>query len=128
MSPSTGAGALPPYRPRTNGKAERFIQTMLRERAYGQAFSSSQQRRQSLRRWLTYYKCRRPHSALGHNTRVPLDLTSHNASKAAPTCGEHDQHVGGYAHAEPALALLCERERHLSRCTPQSPQPARDQT
>lgn len=59
-----------PYRPRTNGKAERFIQTMLRECAYGQAFMSSQQRRRSLRRWLTYYNCRRPHSALGHNTPI----------------------------------------------------------
>ena len=59
-----------PYRPRTNGKAERFIQTMLRECAYGQAFTTSQQRRRSLRRWLTYYNCRRPHSALGHNPPI----------------------------------------------------------
>ena len=59
-----------PYRPRTNGKAERFIQTMLRECAYGQVFTTSQQRRRSLRRWLTYYNCRRPHSALGHNTPI----------------------------------------------------------
>lgn len=59
-----------PYRPRTNGKAERFIQTMLRECAYAQAFTSSQQRRRSLRRWLTYYNCRRPHSALGHHTPI----------------------------------------------------------
>jgi transposase InsO family protein len=59
-----------PYRPRTNGKAERFIQTMLRECAYGQAFTSSSHRRRSLRRWVTYYNCRRPHSALGHNTPI----------------------------------------------------------
>jgi transposase InsO family protein len=59
-----------PYRPRTNGKAERFIQTMLRECAYGQAFQNSQQRRRSLRRWLTYYNCRRPHSALGHKPPI----------------------------------------------------------
>jgi transposase InsO family protein len=59
-----------PYRPRTNGKAERFIQTMLRECAYGQAFQNSQQRRRSLRRWLTYYNNRRPHSALGHHTPI----------------------------------------------------------
>ena len=58
------------YRPRTNGKAERFIQTMLRECAYGQAFDSSQQRRRALRRWLTYYNKRRPHSALGHNPPI----------------------------------------------------------
>ena len=59
-----------PYRPRTNGKAERFIQTMLRECAYGQAFSTSQQRRRSLRRWVTYYNSHRPHSALGHQTPI----------------------------------------------------------
>jgi transposase InsO family protein len=59
-----------PYRPRTNGKAERFIQTMLRECAYRQAFQTSQQRRQALRRWLSYYNCRRPHSALGHHTPI----------------------------------------------------------
>lgn len=59
-----------PYRPRTNGKAERFIQTMLRECAYGQAFENSQQRRRALRRWLTYYNNRRPHSALGHQPPI----------------------------------------------------------
>jgi transposase InsO family protein len=59
-----------PYRPRTNGKAERFIQTMLRECAYGQAFTSSQQRRRALRRWLNYYNTQRPHSALGHHTPI----------------------------------------------------------
>jgi transposase InsO family protein len=59
-----------PYRPRTNGKAERFIQTMLRECAYGQAFSTSHQRRRALRTWLRYYNERRPHSALGHRPPV----------------------------------------------------------
>jgi transposase InsO family protein len=59
-----------PYRPRTNGKAERFIQTMLRECAYGQPFTTSQQRRRALRRWLAYYNSRRPHSALGHRPPV----------------------------------------------------------
>jgi transposase InsO family protein len=59
-----------PYRPRTNGKAERFIQTMLRECAYGQVFNHSTQRRHSLRRWITYYNYRRPHSALGHHTPI----------------------------------------------------------
>ena len=59
-----------PYRPRTNGKAERFIQTLLRECAYGQAFTSSAHRRRSLRRWVTYYNCRRPHSALGHQPPI----------------------------------------------------------
>jgi transposase InsO family protein len=57
-----------PYRPRTNGKAERFIQTMLREWAYAAAYSSSMHRRRALPRWLDYYNQQRPHSALGHRT------------------------------------------------------------
>lgn len=57
-----------PYRPRTNGKAERFIQTMLREWAYAATYQSSQHRQQALPAWLRYYNNQRPHSALGHNT------------------------------------------------------------
>jgi len=57
-----------PYRPRTNGKAERFIQTLQREWAYPIAYTSSWHRRRALLPWLEYYNCRRPHSALGHKT------------------------------------------------------------
>jgi transposase InsO family protein len=53
-----------PYTPRTNGKAERFIQTCLREWAYAQAYESSHQRTQALRHWLHHYNWHRPHSAL----------------------------------------------------------------
>jgi transposase InsO family protein len=59
-----------PYRPRTNGKAERVIQTTLRECAYGQPFSTSAQRRRSLRRWVTRDDTRRPHSALDRRTPI----------------------------------------------------------
>jgi transposase InsO family protein len=55
-----------PYRPRTNGKAERFIQTLLREWAYAAAYQDHHQRATALAPWLTYYNQRRPHSALGH--------------------------------------------------------------
>jgi transposase InsO family protein len=55
-----------PYRPRTNGKAERFIQTLQREWAYAISYQSSWQRRRALLPWLEYYNERRPHSALGH--------------------------------------------------------------
>jgi transposase InsO family protein len=55
-----------PYRPRTNGKAERFIQTMLREWAYNAAYQTSAHRADVLPTWLQYYNQRRPHSALGH--------------------------------------------------------------
>lgn len=54
-----------PYRPQTNGKAERFIQTMLREWAYGTAYPSSWRRTRALRPWLRYYNTARPHTALG---------------------------------------------------------------
>jgi transposase InsO family protein len=57
-----------PYRPRTNGKAERFIQTMLREWAYAATYQSSQHRADALPAWLSYYNNKRPHSALGHKT------------------------------------------------------------
>jgi transposase InsO family protein len=63
-----------PYRPRTNGKAERFIQTLLREWAYAAAYQTSNQRALALRPWLDYYNHRRPHGALGHRapaTRLP---------------------------------------------------------
>jgi len=54
-----------PYRPRTNGKAERLIQTALREWAYGPEWQSSEQRNQALTAWLHHYNHHRPHSALG---------------------------------------------------------------
>ena len=58
-----------PYTPKTNGKAERFIQTMLREWAYAIPFKSSATRAADLDRWLAWYNQRRPHSAL--NRRPP---------------------------------------------------------
>lgn len=54
-----------PYRPRTNGKVERFHQTMAREWAYGLAYRSHRQRNQALPHWLDYYNRGRPHSSLG---------------------------------------------------------------
>jgi transposase InsO family protein len=55
-----------PYRPRTNGKAERFIQTLLREWAYGRVYGSTSQRTQTLQGWLNHYNYKRPHGSLGH--------------------------------------------------------------
>ena len=54
-----------PYRPRTNGKVERFHQTMAREWAYGLSYRSHRQRNQALPHWLDHYNRRRPHSSLG---------------------------------------------------------------
>mgnify|MGYP003582774928 CR=1 FL=1 len=55
-----------PYRPQTNGKAERFIQTCLREWAYGRVWNNSAERTEWLPSFLAYYNARRPHSALGY--------------------------------------------------------------
>ena len=53
-----------PYTPRTNGKAERFLQTVMRECAYARAFASSQERAAALPHWLHLYNVHRPHTAL----------------------------------------------------------------
>ena len=55
-----------PYTPRTNGKAERFIQTSLREWAYARPFATSHERTAALRPWLDHYNTARPHAALAH--------------------------------------------------------------
>lgn len=70
-----------PYRPRTNGKAERFIQTLLRDWAYRFAYPSSDRRRDLLTTYLHFYNHHRQHSALGGlppvsqlNNAVRLDI------------------------------------------------------
>src|SRR5574341_2045117 len=65
-----------PYTPQTNGKAERFIQTALREWAYATAFEHSDQRRSTLSAWLHRYNWHRPHASLAANapiSRLGLD-------------------------------------------------------
>jgi len=57
-----------PYRPQTNGKAERFIRTMLAGWAYGAIYGSSDERTAALEGWLWRYNFRRPHGALGRRT------------------------------------------------------------
>jgi transposase InsO family protein len=64
-----------PYRPRTNGKAERFIQTLLREWAYRRPYSTSYQRTKRLVTFLRYYNQHRPHASLNRRTpasRLPI--------------------------------------------------------
>ena len=63
-----------PYTPRTNGKAERFIQTALREWAYVKSYRSSAQRAGALGRFLTTYNTTRPHTA--HGRRPPMSRLS----------------------------------------------------
>jgi transposase InsO family protein len=55
-----------PYRPQTNGKAERFIRTMLGGWAYGAIYRDSDERNAALPGWIDFYNRRRPHSALSH--------------------------------------------------------------
>ena len=55
-----------PYRPRTNGKAERFIQTLINEWAYARVYATSAERTAQLKPWLVHYNFRRRHGALGH--------------------------------------------------------------
>lgn len=68
-----------PYTPQTNGKAERFIQTALREWAYAKAFETSDQRHDELPRWLHRYNWHRPHASLGGKPPISrLGLTGNN--------------------------------------------------
>ena len=55
-----------PYRPRTNGKAERFIQTLTHRWAYGAIYGSSTERTAALPGWLNHYNFTRPHGSLSH--------------------------------------------------------------
>jgi transposase InsO family protein len=59
-----------PYRPQTNGKAERLIRTMLGGWAYGALYRNSAERAAALDGWLHYYNHQRPHSALGRKTPI----------------------------------------------------------
>jgi len=57
-----------PYRPRTNGKAERFIRTLLGGWAYGALYGTSRERTAALDGWLSHYNHHRPHGSLSHKT------------------------------------------------------------
>ena len=68
-----------PYTPRTNGKAERFIQTALREWAYVRHYLNSEERDRQLSPWLEHYNFHRPHGSLGYAppiSRAPVGTTS----------------------------------------------------
>jgi transposase InsO family protein len=59
-----------PYRPQTNGKAERFIRTMLEGWAYGPIYGSSHERTRALDGWLWHYNHRRNHQAIGRQPPI----------------------------------------------------------
>ena len=68
-----------PYTPKTNGKAERFIQTSLREWAYARAYNTSNERAAELPRWLHRYNWHRPHGSIGSKPPISrLGLAGNN--------------------------------------------------
>ena len=67
-----------PYRPRTNGKAERFIRTMLAGWAYGAIYGGSEERQRALPGWLAFYNRQRPHGSLGRQAPIERLLTLMN--------------------------------------------------
>jgi transposase InsO family protein len=71
-----------PRRPQTNGKAERFIRTMLREWAYAAVYGSSSERAAALSGWVDRYNFRRRHGALGHRPPIQRlrELTGNNVA------------------------------------------------
>ena len=69
-----------PYRPQTNGKVERFHQTLLGGWAYKRPYTTNQQRRQALTRFLNTYNHRRPHSSLGGQPPI-TQLVTHLCGK-----------------------------------------------
>ena len=86
-----------PYTPRTNGKAERFIQTLLREWAYAYIYPSSDHRARELQPWMYHYNFHRPHSATSHRppiTRLGFDgynvLRNYSYGAAALSLGNKD--------------------------------------
>jgi transposase InsO family protein len=68
-----------PYTPKTNGKAERFVQTSLREWAYARAYNTSSERAAELPKWLHRYNWHRPHGSIGSKPPISrLGLTENN--------------------------------------------------
>jgi transposase InsO family protein len=105
-----------PYTPKTNGKAERFIQTSLREWAYAQAYRHSQERKAQLPLWLHRYNWQRPHAGIDDRTPIsrlglPEDNLLRLHSKRAVASG-------------PSRRIACAGQKQVSiavRLTPLTP-------
>ena len=65
-----------PYTPKTNGKAERFIQTALREWAYARAYPSSEIRKMRLSNWTHMYNWHRPHGGIKSKTPISRPVST----------------------------------------------------
>ena len=109
-----------PYTPRTTGKAERFIQTSLREWAYARPFATSHERTAALAPWLDHYNTARPHAALAQTTArhppapvgVPQFDRGH-CSSVRPAIS-HDRSAGAVPGA-PQATGASRREASLRR-------------
>jgi transposase InsO family protein len=86
-----------PYRPRTNGKAERFIQTLQNEWAYSRIYGSSPERAAALPLFLSHYNFRRPHGSLGHQPPAArlTNLPGNYSYAASETAGRGDGRAVG---------------------------------
>ena len=109
-----------PYTPRTNGKAERFIQTSLREWAYARPFATSDERTAALIPWLDHYNTARPHAALAHQppaTRLRPPAFLGSTDGAVPPSRpaiQHDRSAGA-AQGAPQMTGASRREASLRR-------------
>ena len=109
-----------PYRPRTNGKAERFIQSSLREWAYAQPYASSQERLTALTTWLDHYNTMRPHTALGGcppaaRLRQYQVLCSTKGTVASSRPAFPNDHSGGPGQGSPKATGDSRRKASLRR-------------
>ena len=109
-----------PYTPRTNGKAERFIQTSLREWAYARPFATSQARTAALRSWLDHYNTARPHAALAHQPpatrlRPPAFLGSTDGAVPPSRPAITEDRSAGAAQGAPQAPGASRREASLRR-------------
>ena len=73
-----------PYRPRTNGKAQRSIRTLLGGWAYGAIYRNSDERRRALNGWLDFYNRRRPHRSLNHQAPIEHLTRAQNFEYTSP--------------------------------------------
>jgi transposase InsO family protein len=111
-----------PYTPRTNGKAERFIQTSLREWAYARPYVSSQQRRSALAPWLEHYNTVRPHAGLAQcppATRLQSQLLgSTEGPVASSRPASPNDRRGGLGQGSPKATGASRRAASLRRPEP----------
>ena len=122
----TAAGArhkrTRPYTPRTNGKAERFIQTSLREWAYAQPYASSHERSAALTPWLHHYNTARPHAGLAQcppAIRLKSQLLgSTKGTVASSRPAADDDRWSGAGQGSPKATGQSRREASLRRSAP----------